>query len=259
MNTAYAFRSAHRLSWGAHVNTWRQAWACVNFRPRSNLGLIVDAFNSLAREYADPYTPSGLQRSPSASSVYLKRHLADLRTTVPGNKIFLFQIADAGLPPAGTSLAIPPSPESGIPRLQQWSRNCRLFPLETSKGAYLPVTQYARAVLATGYTGDLSLEVFNASLHLPDADVPRQHAVRGFESLKRLSAALSPSEGKSRTLEPALSLLLTEFRASTASLDSTTATPEPEKADIISTKSQIAYQSALPSAKVQRIPLAPLS
>jgi 4-hydroxyphenylpyruvate dioxygenase len=195
------------------VNTWRQAWACVNCRPRSNLGLIVDAFNSLAREYADPYTPSGLQRSVSASSVYLKRHLADLRTTVPGNKIFLFQIADAGLPPAGTSLAIPPPPESGIPRLQQWSRNCRLFPLETSKGAYLPVTQYARTVLATGYTGDLSLEVFNASLHLPDADVPRQHAVRGFEALKRLSATLTPSEGAMCTgiFELGFKLLLTAF------------------------------------------------
>lgn len=180
------------------MNTWRQAWACVSRRPRSNLGLIVDAFNSLAREYADPYTPSGLQRSASASSVYLKRHLADLRTTVPGNKIFLFQIADAGMPPAGTSLAIPPPPESGIPRLQQWSRNCRLFPLEASKGAYLPVTQYARAVLATGYTGDLSLEVFNASLHAQSADVPQQHATRGFESLERLSAALTSSEGESR-------------------------------------------------------------
>lgn len=178
------------------MNTWKQAWASVNRRPRSNLGLIVDAFNSLAREYADPYTSSGLQRSASASSVFLKRHLAELRTTVPGNKIFLFQIADAGLPPAGSPLSIPPSPESGIPRLQQWSRNCRLFPLETSRGAYLPVTQYARAVLATGYAGDLSLEVFNASLHFTDADVPRQHAVRGFESLKRMSAALNPAEGE---------------------------------------------------------------
>lgn len=181
-------------------------------RPRSNLGLIVDGFNSLAREYADPYTPSGLQRSASASSVFLKRHLAELRTTVPGNKIFLFQMADAGLPPAGSPLSIPPSAESGIPRLQQWSRNCRLFPLETSRGAYLPVTQYARAVLATGYSGDLSLEVFNASLHDTDADVPRRHAVRGIESLRRLSAALCSSEGTCQILLHIASIFRSDIR-----------------------------------------------
>lgn len=194
------------------MNTWKQAWACVSRRPRSNLGLIVDGFNSLAREYADPYTPSGLQRSASASSVFLKRHLAELRTTVPGNKIFLFQMADAGLPPAGSPLSIPPPVESGIPRLQQWSRNCRLFPLETSRGAYLPVTQYARAVLATGYSGDLSLEVFNASLHHTDADVPRQHAVRGIESLRRLSGALSSSEGTCHILLLSTSISRSDIR-----------------------------------------------
>lgn len=242
------------------MNTWRQAWACVNRKPRSNLGLIVDAFNSLAREYADPYTPSGLQRSAAASSVYLKRHLADLRMTVPGNKIFLFQIADAGLPPAGSALATPPPPESGIPRLQQWSRNCRLFPLETDRGAYLPVAQYAQTVLATGYTGDLSLEVFNASLHLPDADVPRQHATRGFESLKRMSAALNSAEGESGQFHGRRTPFTSEsFFPATAIIESSSSTPEPEKADSIALKLQASFAPALPSPKMQRIPLAPVS
>lgn len=186
-----------RLSWGAHVNTWKQAWSCVNRRPRQNLGLIVDGFNSLAREYADPYSLNGLQRNAVASATFLKMHLAELRATVPGHKIFLFQIADAGMPPASSPLSRPPSPESGIPRLQQWSRNCRLFPLEKNRGAYLPVTQYARAVLATGYMGDLSLEVFNASLHLSDSDVPVEHAQRGIDSLRNLKSSLeSSSEGE---------------------------------------------------------------
>ena len=168
----------------------------MNYDPRPNLGLIIDSFNSLAREYADPYTPSGLQRSISLSTTFLQRHLDDLARTVPGDRIFLFQIADATLPEPSSPLSTPPPHDSGIPRLQPWSRNCRLFPLESQRGAFLPVAQYARAVISTGYAGDLSLEVFNASLHNSGSNVPRDHAMRGYAALMKLDKALM---GKSDT------------------------------------------------------------
>ena len=178
------------------MNTWKQAWTCVNYEPRKNLGVIIDSFNSLAREYADPYSPSGLQRSPASSTAFLKAHLAELAATVPGDKIFLFQIADAGVPEPSSPLSTPPAEDSGIPRLQPWSRNCRLFPLETQRGAFLPVAQYGTAVLSTGYSGDLSLEVFNASLHKNDPHVPAEHASRGYTALTRLDGLIA---GKQRS------------------------------------------------------------
>jgi 4-hydroxyphenylpyruvate dioxygenase len=151
----------------------------------------------MAREYANPYSASGLQRGPVQSAAFLKRHLAELMATVPGDKIYLFQIADAGLPAPSSPASTPPSLESGIPRLQPWSRNCRLFPLETERGAFLPVPQYAAAVLQTGYSGDLSLEVFNASLSETGIQVPIEHAERGYCALKKLDASL---RSKSRDL-----------------------------------------------------------
>ena len=188
---ANLIHSQCRLAWGTHVNTWRGAWEVVSHDPRPNLGLIIDSFNAMAREYADPYSASGLQRGPVQSAAFLKRHLADLLATVPGEKIYLFQIADAGLPAPSSPASTPPSLESGIPRLQPWSRNCRLFPLETERGAFLPVPQYAATVLRTGYSGDLSLEVFNASLHEQGSQVPSEHARRGYVALEKLDATLA--------------------------------------------------------------------
>jgi len=181
----------HRLSWGTHVNTWKQAWRCVSHTPRSNLGLIIDSFNSLAREYADPYNPNGtgLQRSPSASATFLAAHLQELSRTVPGNKIFLFQVADAARPPPGSVFSKPPSDPS-VPRLQPWSRNFRLFPLETDRGSFLPVDLYSQTVLKMGYQGDLSLEVFNASLSEKGDKVPEEHALRGYRGLEKLVKAV---------------------------------------------------------------------
>lgn len=62
--------------------------------------------------------------------------------TVPGDRLFFVQLADA-------------------PRLQMdvlsWSRHFRSFPGQGN----LPVDGFVRAVLASGYAGPLSLEVFN--------------------------------------------------------------------------------------------------
>lgn len=108
------------LSWGTHVRSWRQAWDIVRRADHPALGLVLDSFHTLA----------------------LGEDLAGLAESVPGEKIFFLQLADA-------------------PRLAMdvlsWSRHHRVFPGQGE----LPVAPFLREVLRAGYAGPLSLEVFN--------------------------------------------------------------------------------------------------
>ena len=80
---------------------------------------------------------------------------------IPGDKLFFLQLADA-------------------PRLRmdvlQWSRHHRLFP---GQGAF-DLVAFVRHVLATGYAGPLSLEVFNDVFRQSD---PGRTAVDAMRSL----------------------------------------------------------------------------
>ena len=89
----------------------------------------------------------------------------------------------------------PPSDPS-IPLLRPWSRSSRLFPLETSRGAYLPVDRFSDAVVQTGYRGPWSIEVFNDSLSERRREVPLEHAQRGFEGLRTVSIEAYVRAGK---------------------------------------------------------------
>lgn len=173
------------LSWATR-NTWSSSWEAVRFANRPNVGLIVDAFNILAVEFADPYNPAGHGRiypTLEESLEVLTGSLASLAATVPGDRIFFFQCGDAEL--MNPSTFFPPEDPS-IPALLPWSRSHRLYPLEQSRGGYMPVELVAAAVLGTGYKGPISLEVFNASLNKPGDDIAMTHAVRGMYSLKTL-------------------------------------------------------------------------
>ncbi|MGI5271366.1 bifunctional sugar phosphate isomerase/epimerase/4-hydroxyphenylpyruvate dioxygenase family protein [Nonomuraea sp. CA-218870] len=90
---------------------------------------------------------------------------------IPGEKIFFLQLADA-------------------PRLAmdvlQWSRHYRCFP---GQGGF-DVTGLVRHVLATGYAGPLSLEVFNDVFRQSDA---RRTALDAMRSLIALEETLLPS------------------------------------------------------------------
>jgi len=86
---------------------------------------------------------------------------------LPGDRVFFLQLADA-------------------PRLAmdvlQWSRHHRLFPLQ----GRLDLVGFTRAVLATGYGGPLSLEVFNDVFRQAD---PHRTAVDARRSLIALQDA----------------------------------------------------------------------
>ncbi|MGO4305491.1 bifunctional sugar phosphate isomerase/epimerase/4-hydroxyphenylpyruvate dioxygenase family protein [Cupriavidus sp. RAF12] len=80
---------------------------------------------------------------------------------VPASKIFFVQLADA-------------------PRLSMdvlsWSRHYRNFPGQGD----LPVTDFARAVLQSGYTGPLSLEIFNDEFRAAPARMIAQDGLRSL-------------------------------------------------------------------------------
>lgn len=108
------------LAWGRHVNRWHQAWEVIRLADHPALGLCLDSFHTLS----------------------LGDDLSSLAGTVPAEKIFFLQLADA-------------------PRLSMdvlsWSRHHRLFPGQGE----LAVPQFLKDLLATGYAGPLSLEIFN--------------------------------------------------------------------------------------------------
>jgi 4-hydroxyphenylpyruvate dioxygenase len=81
--------------------------------------------------------------------------------SIPGEKIFFLQLADA------------PQLDMGV---LQWSRHYRLFP---GQGSF-DLTDFVGHVLAAGYRGPLSLEVFNDVFRQSD---PNQAAVDALRSL----------------------------------------------------------------------------
>jgi 4-hydroxyphenylpyruvate dioxygenase len=92
---------------------------------------------------------------------------------VPGEKIFFLQLADA--------------PQLRMDVLQ-WSRHHRLFP---GQGAF-DLTGFVAAVLAAGYAGPLSLEVFNDVYRQAD---PARAAVDAMRSLLWLEESLTRQLG----------------------------------------------------------------
>ena len=175
------------LSFAAHRQRWQDAWEVVERANRPNLGLCLDSFNTLALEWADPYSPTGTL-SPDVDEK-LALNMEELVARVPGDKIYFFQVAD------GRRMRPPMEPptDPSIPRIRPWSRGSRLFPLEKEMGAYLPVDKFADAVVRTGYSGPWSLEVFNDSLSDPSESVPESHARRAIQGLR---AAVAQTYGR---------------------------------------------------------------
>ncbi|KAF7596791.1 hypothetical protein BBP40_012390 [Aspergillus hancockii] len=177
------------LSWATR-NTWASTWEAVRIANRPNIGLVIDAFHVLAVEFADPYNPAGHGRIYSTleeSVDVLCASMASLVASVPGDRIFFFQLGDAER--VDPKMFRPPT-QPDVPALLPWSRGHRLFPYEAQRGGYMPVDLVAAAVVATGYTGPLSLEVFNHSLNQPEKDVPSIHARRGIDGLRKLTNAI---------------------------------------------------------------------
>jgi 4-hydroxyphenylpyruvate dioxygenase len=98
---------------------------------------------------------------------------------IPGEKIFFLQLADAPL--HMDTLA--------------WSRHYRCFP---GQGGF-DLSGFAADVLASGYGGPWSLEVFNDVFRQADAE---RTAVDGMRSLLILEESLAPQDGSGRCSAP---------------------------------------------------------
>ncbi|CAD7062707.1 unnamed protein product [Tilletia caries] len=182
------------LSWGTHVDVWRSAWDIVQTANRPQIGLVLDSFNTIGREWADPCSPSGISQPEHEVDARLKASIEMMGELLAGKaeKIFFLQIADARRMVGGP---LAPSPNETEPRPSRmiWSRSNRLFPLERELGAFLPVVDFVRKVEEIGYRGPWSVEVFCDSIHEKDDAVPVNHVDRGYRSLQRLITAVRSS------------------------------------------------------------------
>ena len=99
------------LAWGRHVSDHRDAWEIVRRADQANVGLILDSFHTLA-----------------------KKTDVDSIRSIPGDRIFIVQLADAPLLDMD---------------LLSWSRHFRNMPGQGD----LPLADFMAAVMATGYRG----------------------------------------------------------------------------------------------------------
>ncbi|MBZ6257677.1 sugar phosphate isomerase/epimerase and 4-hydroxyphenylpyruvate domain-containing protein [Streptomyces olivaceus] len=141
------------LAWGRHISTYDHAWRVVESAGHPALGVCLDSFHILSRGGA-PEDLEGI-------------------AAIPGEKIFFLQLADAPL------LAMD---------VLQWSRHYRCFP---GQGGF-DVAGLLRHVLAAGYTGPLSLEVFNDVFRQSEAGPTAVDARRSLLTLQEEAGLPAP-------------------------------------------------------------------
>ncbi|XXH03187.1 hypothetical protein Hte_009584 [Hypoxylon texense] len=143
--------------WATRAPSWKDVWRIVEKADRPNLGLCLDTFQSAGGEWADPTTKSGLVEGLSRDELEArwKHSLAELSRVVPPEKIYLLQISDAYKmePPLEAK-----TNDEGLRPRGQWSHDYRPLPYD---GGYLPVQDFLKAVLGTGFRSWLSIEVFD--------------------------------------------------------------------------------------------------
>lgn len=180
---AFAYEA---LGWGTHVADWEESLRIVQLVDRSNFGLCLDTYHVLARLWADPRRSSGLRSGGDAA---LRASIQRFHNDCPKEKIVYIQLSDA------EKLSTPILP--GHPAYHElkdgahsWCSYGRLFPLETEKGAYLPMEDISRAwLIDSGWTGWVSMEIFHRTMELEGAD-PEHWALRGQTSWDKLKKAL---------------------------------------------------------------------
>lgn len=133
-------------------------WEIVKRVDRDNVGLCLDTFQTSGGEWADPTTQSGLlnfEGGQEALDAKYRESLKELAATVPADKIYILQISDAYKPKQPLD---PEVNESGLRPRGRWSMSLRPVPFD---GGYLPVVEFAKAVLQTGFRSWFSIEVFD--------------------------------------------------------------------------------------------------
>ncbi|GAA6049865.1 hypothetical protein JCM3770_004221 [Rhodotorula araucariae] len=180
------------LSWSSRINTFDVAWAAIARADRPNLGIVLDTYNLLAVEFADPYSPAGhgrLHVSAEAGLAAVRARLAELVRLVPGDKILVVQVADAALVdpktlPAPTAKGALWTPDHEPP-YRAWSTSHRLSPNEPKARRVPPRCRVRRRDPRHGVQRRAhALEMFNDSLFAGSADVVPSHARRSYAGIE---------------------------------------------------------------------------
>lgn len=175
--------SYESLSWGTRVDVWETCWEVIQRVDRPNFGMCLDTFNIAGRIFADPCAASG--RTEDAEQA-VKDSIQRLLTTVDVSKIIYVQVVDAERL-AEPLCATHPYYNAEQPSRMSWSRNCRLFYGEYSRGAYLPVREICAAIFqGLGFEGWVSFELFNRRMSEEDHNVPEELAKRGAVAWSKL-------------------------------------------------------------------------
>lgn len=133
------------LCWGTHISDYRDAWSLVREVDYPSLGMVLDSAHIFPLDL--PYAPI---------------------ETIPGDKIFLVEIADL--------------PRLRLP-LREASLSYRLFPGEGT----VDLEGLVRAAEVAGYKGTYSLEIHNAQYARDDAAAV---AARGYRAIAELWASV---------------------------------------------------------------------
>lgn len=142
--------------WSTHAPDWQDVWDICKKVDRENFGLCLDTFQSAGGEWGDPTTLSGMiedERSADEVTKAWKASCERLAEELPAEKIFLLQISDAYKPQEAFSKG----EIDGLRPRGRWSSAWRPLPYE----GYLPVVDFAKAVLKTGFRGWFSYEIFD--------------------------------------------------------------------------------------------------
>ncbi|QUC19747.1 uncharacterized protein UV8b_03988 [Ustilaginoidea virens] len=170
------------LCFAAHVREWEQAWERIQLARADNLVFLPDTFNLCGGAYMDPEHPSGRRDGGDALLGQKLRGLAD---TVPPASMPLLQVADAEWQPVPLTADHPWRRDTGFAPLMALSRNARQFPFE--RGGYLPVLSVVEAVVAAGWSGWVSMEIFSRTTAKAGDDTIREHADRAWRSWVKLA------------------------------------------------------------------------
>lgn len=147
------------LAWGKYINDHRDAWEIVRRANHENVGIILDSFHTLSKNI-------------DLNSI----------TTIPKEKIFIVQLADAPLHHMD---------------LLYWSRHYRNMPGQGD----LPISNFMDALNKTGYDGYLSLEIFNDNYRSGPRNLIAKDGQRSLISLINKSKTKNKQELKINQIE----------------------------------------------------------
>ncbi|RFU26074.1 hypothetical protein B7463_g10262, partial [Scytalidium lignicola] len=170
-------------AWGIHIDTWQQTRDIITLTGLPNVRYCLDTFHIAAKEAGDPFNAISPVRTDGLHR--LRKSMDEMKRTVKASDIGYLQLSDASV--ADPEQKGYPIQDINQPPFMTQSRNCRMFPCEPPRyGGTLPALEVAKTIFEMGYTGWVSMEVFNTDLWDKRYSVPDEWASRGMTSWREI-------------------------------------------------------------------------